>query len=332
VTPWPTLAWATGPQQTGDPDRVEQLLDRAFRTNPNSDLALTLAIVVVQGGRIVAERYSPGTTAFTPLISWSTAKSITHAAVGIAIRDGLMALHEPLRVPEWSEPNDPRREITLDHLLAMRSGLRFSEDYVNDGSDCLEMLFGRGADDVAHYAASLPLEHPPDTVWNYSSGTTNIICRALGDAVGGSRQATEDFLRRELFGPLGMTSASPRFDDAGTWIGSSYVFATARDFARFGMLYLHEGRWEQRLILPEGWVTHARTPRSEDGEGGFYGHHWWVWGDDLGTFAAHGYEGQRIIVVPPLDLVVVRLGKTPAEHKAQLQSFLVDLVDAFRPT
>lgn len=330
--PWPTLAWATGPQQTGHPDRVEHLLDRAFRTNPNPDLGQTLAIVAVQGSRIVAERYhSPGTSATTRLISWSTAKSITHAAVGIAIRDDLMSLHDPLEVPEWSDPDDPRRQITLDHLLAMRPGLRFSEDYVTDGSDCLEMLFGRGATDVAHYAASLPLDHPPDTVWNYSSGTTNIICRALGRAVGGTREATESYLRRQLFDPLGMSSASPRFDEAGTWVGSSYLYATARDFARFGLLYLRDGVWGDERILPDGWVDHARIPRSDDGEGGFYGHHWWVWGDDLGTFAANGYEGQRIIVVPPLDLVLVRLGKTPVDHKAELQAFLTELVDAFRP-
>ena len=338
---WPTATWATGEQLTGDHDRVLDLIDAAFRPNPNPDLALTLAVVAVQGGRIVAERYSAGTTASTSLISWSTAKSVTQAAVGIALADGLLDLDAAPVAPEWSSPDDPRHQISLRHLLAMRSGLEFNEDYVDSGtSHCLEMLFGSGAADVAHYAASLPLEHPVDTVWSYSSGTTNIISRALGRAVAAEtgepagEVATTRFLRDRLFDPLGMSSATPRFDEAGTWVGSSYLYATARDFARFGQLYLRDGVWDGRRILPEGWVDEARTPRSEvpsDQGGGSYGWQWWISDDDLGTFSADGYEGQRILVVPALDLVIVRLGKTPAEHGPALETYCRDLVDAFRP-
>jgi CubicO group peptidase (beta-lactamase class C family) len=140
------------------------------------------------------------------------------------------------------------------------------------------------------------------------------------------------FLADRLFGPLGMASAEPRFDAAGTWVGSSYLYATARDFARFGLLYLRDGVWDDRRLLPEGWVDSARTIRSVDPEDGWlYGHHWWVRGDDVGTFWANGYEGQMIACVPALDLVVVRLGRTPTELKPHREQFFFDVLDCFRP-
>lgn len=328
---WPTLAWATGEQLSGDVERLEAVLGTAFDHNPNPLLGRSLALVVVQGGRIVAERYGGGAASTTSLISWSMAKSITHAALGIAIREGLVDLDATPVAPEWSGPGDPRGDITLGNLLEMRSGLRFSEDYVGEThSDCLEMLFGTGAADMAAYAASQPLDHPIDTAWNYSSGTTNIICRFLGSLVGTGPDGIGAFLRRELFDPIGMR-CEPRFDDAGTWVGSSYLYATARDFARFGYLYLRDGVWDGRRILPEGWVDDARAARSADPEvPQFYGRHWWMAGDDLGTFWANGYEGQRIMIVPGLDTVIVRLGKTPAEHSPALREFYASLIDALR--
>jgi CubicO group peptidase (beta-lactamase class C family) len=327
---WPTLAWATGDPVTGDGDRLETLLDRAFGHNPNPALGLTLGFVAVQGGRIVAERYSRSTRSTTRLISWSTAKSITHAALGILLRDGRVDLDARPVAPEWADGADPRHAIGLRDLLAMRSGLRFNEDYVDaDTSHCLDMLYGTGAHDVAGYAASQPLEHPVGSVWNYSSGTTNIISRLIGTTVGGGRDGMERFLHDELFGPIGMSSAEPRFDEAGTWVGSSYLYATARDFARFGYLYLRDGVWDGRRILPEGWVDDARTPTSPDGEGHYYGHQWWVAGDERGQFSANGYEGQRIVVVPALDLVVVRLGKSPVEHAPALADWLREVIASF---
>lgn len=328
---WPTLAWATAEQQTGDPDRLDDLLGEAFTHNPNDRTALSLAVVVVQGGRIIAERYGGGALGTTSLISWSMAKSITHAALGLAVSAGRLDLDGTPVAPEWSAEEDPRGRITLGNLLEMRSGLLFNEDYVDHHqSHCLEMLFGQGAADMAHYAACQPLDHPIDSVWNYSSGTTNIICRALGAALGG-HDGVESLLRQDLFEPIGMRSATPTFDDAGTWVGSSYVHATARDFARFGYLYLRDGVWDGRRILPEGWVDDARVPRSADPEvPQYYGRHWWVADDELGTFWANGYEGQRIMVIPALDTVVVRLGKTPADHSPALREFYRRLIDALR--
>jgi CubicO group peptidase (beta-lactamase class C family) len=230
---WPTTAWPRGePGADVDTATLTATLDRLFAQPP--ELGLTLAVVAVHGGRVVAERYGPEVDAGTRLISWSTAKSVTAAAAGLLIGDGLLHLDEPVDVPEWRR--DERARITMRHLLAMTPGLRFVEDYVDDTvSHCIDMLFGAGKDDVAAYAAALPLDHEPGTFWNYSSGTTNIVCRLLGAAVGGGEAGMRSFLDRRLFGPLGMASADPGFDAAGTFIGSSFLHATALDFARFGL-------------------------------------------------------------------------------------------------
>ena len=293
--------------------------------------SITLAELVLHRGEIVHEEYAPTAGPDTTLISWSTAKSVTQALVGIAVRDGLLDLDAPAPVPEWAD--DERSAITLRQLLHMSSGLRFVEDYVDDSiSHCIDMLFGAGQADVAGYAAALPLDHPPGSVFNYSSGTTNIVSRIVGQAVGGGEAGMRAFMQDELFGPLGMTSADPRFDAAGTFIGSSFLYCTARDFARFGQLYLADGVWEGRRLLPEGWVDLARTPAPVPVEEEFgYGAHWWLWDGHgfPGTFAAHGYEGQYIIVRPDRDLVVVRLGKTPVEVRPPVIERLQELLDAW---
>ncbi|HSP27993.1 MAG TPA: serine hydrolase, partial [Ilumatobacteraceae bacterium] len=226
------------------------------------------------------------------------------------------------------------------HLLEMRSGLRFVEDYVDDEiSHCIEMLFGESGPSHAAYAAALPLDHEPGTQFSYSSGTTNIIARIIGDVVSGGpggdplvrRAAMETFLRDRLFGPTGMESASPKFDAAGDFVGSSYVYATARDFAAFGELYRHDGVTASgERILPHGWVDHARTPVSHDDENGCdYGRHWWVWPEFAGSMACHGHEGQYIVVVPDRELVVVHLGKTDVAKAPQLRARLRQMIDVF---
>jgi CubicO group peptidase (beta-lactamase class C family) len=286
----------------------------------------TLAVLAVQGDDVIVEHYGEGVTADTTLISWSMAKSITQALIGFAVDDGKLALHGPAPVPEWAD--DERSAITVDQLLRMCSGLAFREDYVDgESSDVITMLFGEGQEDMAAFAAAFPLEHEPGAVFNYSSGTTNILARVVGDLYGG-QQGVERLLRDRLFGPLGMTSAVPKFDGAGTLVGSSYVFATARDFARFGQLYRDGGR----DVLPQSWIDYARTESPVPVEPGEqpYGAHWWLFPAVPGSFAAQGYEGQRTLVVPDLDLVVVRLGKTPDEVKPELDAWLVALVDALR--
>lgn len=307
----------------------------AMFTRPAGE-GLSLAAVLMISGDVVAERYGvqpadlfqPGrmVDAATTLTSWSMAKSITHAVVGIAVEEGLVELDAPAPVPGWKGTD--KEPITLLDLLEMRSGLHFVEDYVDDSaSNCLEMLFGAGADDHAAYAAALPLEHPPGTVWNYASGSTNIICRIVGEAVGGGAKGMRKFLSARLFSPAGMASADPVFDAAGTFVGSSYVYATARDFARFGELYRNDGVSDGRRVLPQGWTDHARHQIAFDPESGFgYGRHWWTWPEYEGAFGAHGYEGQFCIIVPDRELVLVHLGKTMAEPRPRLVERLRRLI------
>ena len=332
-TPWPTRSWPTGePGATVDAPRLGQLLDEAFaEPQPEDRLGLSLAVVVVHQGRLIAERYAPSAGSDEALISWSMAKSFTQAAVGLLVAEGVFDIDAPAPVPEWQDPADPRRAITTRQLLGMVSGLEFNEDYVDGASShCLEMLWGDEAHrDMAHYAASQALLHPPGRVFNYSSGTTNILARLVGDHVGRDEAFTTWF-RQRLLDPIGMTSAEPRFDEAGTFVGSSYLYATARDFARFGLLYLRDGVWDGQRLLPEGWVDEARTPRAEDPEDGTpYGAQWWV--PAPGQFVARGYEAQRIICVPDRDLVVVRLGKTEIDLAPDLNAWTDAVVACISP-
>ncbi|HVX23089.1 MAG TPA: serine hydrolase [Acidimicrobiales bacterium] len=343
-TPWPgpgSDGWPEGEPPAGVD--LQPLLDEAC--DDTGPLATTHAVVVVHRSRVVAERYQGQLGRFdgppdpvardTALLSWSMAKSTLHAAVGIAVADGRLDPHRPTGVPEWQRPGDPRQGITLDHLLSMRDGLAFVEDYALDDhlagtvSDVLQMLFGAGQHDVAHFAADRPLATPPGQRFSYSSGTSNVVSGMLARAVGpGDRYRR--FLDHRLFGPIGATSARPTLDAAGTWVASSYLHATARDFARFGLLYLRGGHWDGRQVVPAAWVDTARRPRSVDPtDGQLHSTHWWVTPDGHGTFSCQGYEGQSVTVCPAADLVLVRLGKTPSDHSADLRRWRADIVDAF---
>jgi CubicO group peptidase (beta-lactamase class C family) len=197
----------------------------------------------------------------------------------------------------------------------MRDGLHWVENYeIGERSDVIEMLFGAGRDDVAAYAASVAAGYPPGARFNYSSGTSNLLSRVVADAVGYGEEYAR-YLRARLFDPLGMESARATFDAAGVWVASSYVHATALDYARFGLLYLRGGEWDGRRLVSPAWTDTAQRPLSADAEtGDLYASHWWVTGDPYGTYWAAGYEGQMINVVPALDAVVVRLGKSPEEN------------------
>lgn len=331
--PWPNDAWPTAPA----PPAVRELVDEMFgQPDRYGD---TYAVVVVQGGRLRCERYGGALPSFvheptpvvpdTPLLSWSMAKSVLHAAVGILVGEGRLHPAAPAPVPAWDD--DERAAITLDELLEMRDGLAWNEEYVDAGvSDVIEMLFGAGAKDVAAYAEARPLAHEPGRVFNYSSGTSNVVSAIVGRTLG-SPDAVRHLLLDRLLHRIGMRSADPRFDEAGTFVASSYVYATARDWARFGLLYLRDGCWEGERLLPEGWVDHGRRVRSVDPEDGrLYGAHWWVEPDDQarGTFTAVGYEGQAVSVCPALDALVVRLGRTMEPEKTNLAPWRRQVFDA----
>lgn len=325
-TPWPTVEWPLGAPGVD----LAGMIARAFE-DPG-DLGETWALVIIQAGRLVFERYGFGRIADDTCRSWSMAKSITHALAGILVGDGRLDIYAPADVPEWRAPGDPRGAVTLDQLLRMSSGLAFTEAYVpGEPSDVIEMLFGGGQHDVAAFAAAFPLAHAPGSFFSYSSGATNIVSRCLARAAGASGPAFEALMRERLFAPLGMSSATPTFDDAGTFIGSSFCFATARDFARFGLLYLRDGVWEGARLLPAGWVDYARTPTFQQGDcaDGPYGAHWWLDLAGPGSFSANGYEGQYTVICPDRDLVIVRNGVTAEANQPLVKAWLAELAALF---
>lgn len=336
--PWPDADWPLG---TAEADHVAlgDLLDHAFAEEgqaPPADMGPTHAFLAIQRGRLVVEAYGEGYGPDQTYPSWSMAKSILQALIGIAVAQDRMDVNAPAAMPQWPH-GDPRSAITVDQLLRMASGLAFDENYVDgDISDTIAMLFGDGRADTAAYAASKPLVHAPDTVFNYSSGTSNILSFVLSRALGGgtplSRAAFEAFMREALFAPIGITSAIPKFDGAGTWIGSSYCFMTARDFARFGLLYLRGGRWREQQVLPREWVDYARTqsrvPTGPDEWQG-YGAHWWLGIAGPGSFSANGYGGQYIVIVPEKDLILVRHGDSHDAQGERVKRWLGEVAACF---
>lgn len=323
-TKWPTQQWPLGELKLSGREVFEALIGEAFASRVTPSLGETHALLIVQGGRLVFERYGEGFTAESTHHSWSKAKSITQALAGILVGDRMLDIHAPAAVPEWA--GDPRAGITLDHLLRMSSGLQFVEEYDPNGpaSDVIAMLFGEGKDDVAGYAVARSLMHKPGTFWSYASGTSNIVSRILSRKRDAFGSEFERFMRGRLFDPLGITSAIPKFDAAGTFIGSSFCFMTARDFARFGLFYMRDGIWEGRRLLPEGWVDYARRPTFQQPgvEANPYGAHWWLDFGGPGSFSANGYDGQFTIILPDRDTIIVRHGATPLVLKDNLKAWM----------
>jgi CubicO group peptidase (beta-lactamase class C family) len=335
-TPFPTDGWAMLAADDPVRLRLDGVVARAFEGERPETLAKTRAIVVIAHGRLAVERYSDGITPDTRLQSWSMAKSILHAALGIAIGDGLIDPDAPAPVPEWQKADDPRRTITIRQLAQMTDGLAFRENYGDTDAEVMQMLFGAGRGDVGAAAARTPLGHAPGTSWSYSSGSANILSRILRDAVGG-REAYAAFLRERLFGPLGMKSAVAEFDTSGTWIGSSYVHATARDFAKFGQLYLNYGLWEMRQLVPRDWVdgaSHATEPSK-----GLYGTLFWLNARDkdkgdcaisnklpCDMFFARGFGGQLIAIAPSQDVVIVMLNAAYSDEVGPIVDLFADVL------
>jgi len=336
-TPWPTETWRTA----ATPLALQEVLDRTLEGLEPGTPQNTRAILVVKGGQIIGERYAEGFDANSRLQSWSMAKSVVHALIGVLIKDGQIDIYAPAKVARWNRKvNDPRKTITVENLLRMESGLTFSEDYSDpETSSVLQMLFGKGRLDIAEFAAGGLLYADPGAQWQYSSGSTNILSGVIRDKIGaGSAEDYRSFMEDGLFRRIGIRSAVPEFDAANTFIGSSYLHMTGRDWARFGLLYLRDGMWENRRILPEHWVDHARlpTPHSK----GQYGAHFWLNGIDPDTghavmtdaiptdaFMARGFGAQVVLIIPSMDLVVVYLGLTYDDPTPVVQA-ITEIVNA----
>lgn len=329
---WPI---ATEPAPDADRVRLQSALDGAFSEPDAAAPQRTRAVVIVHRGRLVGERYAQGFTQETPLLGWSMTKSVVNALVGILVKDAKMSLDTPVAVSEWQESGDPRGQITLNHLLHMSSGLQFNEGYSSAFVDVAHMLFG--APNMAGFAAAKPLQAEPGTRWSYSSGDTNIITGAMAQAVGAA--AYHDFPRQALFDRLGMHSAVMETDAAGTFVGSSFMYATARDWARFGLLYLNDGVAGGQRILPRGWVAYSRTPTAAAPEQQYAAHFWLKipveYRRDLSlrplpsdAYHAIGHEGQFLTIVPSRQLVVVRLGQTRSPAVWDHHAFLNGVLDA----
>jgi CubicO group peptidase (beta-lactamase class C family) len=305
---------------------LEQVLDEAFREPAPDSHRQTRAVLVLHEGRIAAERYAPGFDRDTPLIGWSMTKSVTNNLVGLLVADGLLYLEAPAPVPEWQAEGDPRRAVTLADLLRMSSGLDFEEVYA-PGSETTEMLFASRS--AAAVAAQAPLAYAPGERWYYSSGSSNILARIVRDTVGGRLQDVQKFTRERLLHPLGLSSMVLETDASGAQVGSSFSYATARDWARLGQFWLQDGLWNGTRLLPAGWMEWSTQP-APAAPHGEYGAHFWLNAGRDGAhqpmpglpdklFYASGFNGQIVAVFPEQEVVVVRLGFTTDDswHNAE---------------
>jgi CubicO group peptidase (beta-lactamase class C family) len=321
-----------------DMQKVKQAVDLAFSEPDPAKLRRTRAIIVLYDGKIIAERYAPGFTKATPQLGWSMTKSVTNALVGILVKNGKLKVKDPAPVPHWRSPGDKRGAITLDELLRMSSGLKFKEVYDDPLSDVVRMLFAEA--DSGAFASSMPLEVPPDTRWQYSSGTTNIISRIVRMAAAGSLNEYFSFPRKALFNKIGMASVVMEPDPSGTFVGSSFMYATPRDWARFGLFCLNDGTWGGERILPEGWMKYSTTP-THTAPKAMYGAQFWLnIGDPSNPaerwmpkapndmYSLSGFEGQFVSMVPSRKLVIVRLGLSVPEENWDQGQFIADIVDA----
>jgi CubicO group peptidase (beta-lactamase class C family) len=323
--------------------RLQRVVETAFDEPEPDRPRRTRAVLVLQDDRVLAERYADGFDANTRFCGWSITKSVVNALLGVLSARHLLDLHDRVPIAAWQRAGDARAALTFDHLLHMSSGLDFDERYDDPFSDVTTMLYASA--DVAGYAARKPLVAPPDSRFSYASGTTNLLTRALRELhVPGIPYAALPHVL--LFAPLGMRSALIEMDETGTFVGSSYMYATARDWARFGALYAADGVWNGERLLPRGWVRYSATRAPAD-EQGRYGAHFWLYDAEerdnarrmsgapipVDAFFAGGFGGQRITIIPSRRLVIVRLGYTldlEAWNNAGFVARVIEALDAPR--
>ncbi|MEP7296011.1 MAG: serine hydrolase [Burkholderiales bacterium] len=308
-----------GTVEPADP-ALRSALDHAFDEPSTGPLRQTHAVVVVHRDRVIAERYAAGIGVETPLAGWSATKSVTNALLGILVRQGRLDMQAPAAIADWSDPQDPRHAITPEHLLRMTSGLDAGQS-LNAGSPfdpAAQMLFVEH--DMAAFAARAPLADAPGTHFTYTDPNTLLLSRLVRDLAGGDAASTYAFAHRELFDKLGMRHATFEFDGTGTPIGGSHLWAPARDWARLGLLYLHDGVVGGERVLPAGWVEYSARQTAGAEYVGYGAGFWTNRGAGYGAsyriaagipadaFMARGSHGQYVVIVPSQALVIVRLG------------------------
>ena len=339
--PLSDVALAAVTDTPGAPTRqLARAVDQVFT---EEGLGETRALIVVQDGKIAAERYAEGYGPDTRFVSWSMAKTVTAVLIGMLVADGRLHLDESPPIPRWQRQGDPRSDITLRHLLQMRSGLRHTEsgDPPYQSSE-VRMLFLDGRDDMAGFAESQPLEDEPGRTFEYSSSTSvilaDIAARVLTDSddPDARRKAVSGYLRTRLFGPLGMESVVPEFDASGTLIGGSLIHATARDWARFGEFLRAGGAHDGVQIVPRNWIRFMTTPSPRSPH---YGAQTWLnreTGEDRHPlfpgrapdtmFAMIGHMGQYVLVSPEQRVTIVRLGHSDAAERPPMMQELADVL------
>jgi CubicO group peptidase (beta-lactamase class C family) len=308
-----TIKWPLGDvlteTNTGiDRTKLAEISKRLITDNAYNGNAF--AFMVIHKGVPVAETYKPQFDQKTRFLSWSMAKSFTSALVGILVGQGKLDINQPAGIDEWK--GDDRSKITLKDLLQMESGLKWNEDYGNR-SDVTLMLHCVG--DMSRYAFEQPFESPAGTSWAYSSGTANIVSYLI------RRQFSNDslyltFANTRLFNKIGIPDVIFEVDPSGTRVGSSYLYATARDYARFALLYLNDGIFNGERIFPEGWVQFT-TNVVASGSNGSYGSFFWLNKGKMfpsasqDMYMCEGHNGQEIFIMPSQELIVVVLGYSP---------------------
>lgn len=308
-----------------DYDKLSSAVDNAFDRN-GGNVKNTRALLVLFKDQIVAEKYATGFNKNSPQLGWSMTKSITNAMVGLLVKEGRLDIEQNALFEEWQ--HDERSKITLNNLLQMCSGLDWNEQY-GDQSDATTMLYREN--DKSAYAIAKPLTHNPGDFWEYSSGTSNILQKLIRNTIKNDPEYWQ-YPYKNLFNKIGMASAVMEADNTGTFIGSSYCYATPRDWTRFSMLYLHDGLWDGERILPKGWVQYSSTPALASD--GVYGAHFWTNSSGKypsapgNMFLCQGFHGQRIFILPSMDMIIVRLGISE-EDTFDFDQMLKEILAAF---
>ena len=315
---------------------LQEAIQNIFKEKDTAKPIRTRAVVVLYDGKLIAEHYAPGFTKGTKLLGWSMTKSVTGALIGLLVKQGKLNIDKPAPVPEWNDVNDPRHAITIRNLLHQSSGLNFLEDY-SKSSDGTDMLLKKA--DMGAYTALHPLKDKPGTAFCYTSGNTSILSRIVKHAVGEKKYHA--FPYDSLFYKLGMYSVVWEPDGSGTFVGSSYMYATARDWARFGLLYFNKGVYNKQRILNEDWIQQTSTPAPMVMQGEYGLHFWLNAGAKNNTsdrtnphaprdlFYLDGYEGQRVYIIPSKKLVLVRLGLTQHRNFND-DAFLAAVINAVK--